>query len=334
MGETGHGGRLLAVVARLKACAGPTAASVTRLTEAVTRIRAATARRLDSETLPLRHIAAQIRAAALADFESTELPRFRRLHEALSGRGVPLAALSLCGHGTAEVRYTQLLRYFLDPRSPHGLGTKVLQAVLAPELEQDGIPLDGLRLDGARVEAEVGLGQVRHGGRVQGCTLDLLVTLNDYHVLIEHKITSPEAGSVAKNEYSQLERYSKAAESNRERGIRPKRSLCLFLTPERKSPKASSQWRPLSHGDLVSRCVRMLSLSPEMPPVARHNLCCFLWDLLTGPAWHEEGVQEKLRRQLRSVLEDHGRLFTMKRWCSSRGVDWTVALDIVEMCNG
>lgn len=98
MSSLDHVDRLLAVVARLKACAAtPT-----------------------TDPRDLIDVAARIRKAGLEDFETRELPRFKRLREALSGAGLPLAALSICGFGTAEVRYTQLLRYFLDPQGQHG----------------------------------------------------------------------------------------------------------------------------------------------------------------------------------------------------------------------
>jgi len=287
---------------------------------------------MDTESSPLRRIAARVRAAALADFEGTDLPRLRRLHDALSTRGVPLAALSVCGHGTAEVRYTRLLRYFLDPRSPHGLGSRVLRAFLLPEFERARVPADGLGLEKARVEAEVELGHVVHGGRRQGCVLDLLVTLTGHHVLIEHKIASPEAGSPARDEYAQLARYSKAVRENR-RDIQMDRSLCLFLTPDRTPPRTDQGWWPVSHGDLVARCVEAVGTEPGLPLLARHNLGCFLWDLLTGPAWQEEGVLTELARWIVDVLGDHARAPAMARWCANAGLDWKVALSILEACD-
>lgn len=129
------------------------------------------------DTTLLARVVSKIRETALADFKATELPRFQRLLEALSGGGLPLASLSVCGYSTAEVRYTRLLRYFLDPQAPHGLGASVLQAILIPEIEAMGFAVEDIEFDRAKVEAEVNLGKIPHGGGSQGCTLDLLITL-------------------------------------------------------------------------------------------------------------------------------------------------------------
>ena len=128
----------------------------------------------------LEAVVARIRESALADFKERELHRFERLLEALSGGGVPLAALSVCGYGTAEARYTQLLRYFLDPQAPHGLKALVLRTIFQSEMENANWPISDIDFERARVKAEVGLGKIIKRGQSHGCTLDLLITLNAF----------------------------------------------------------------------------------------------------------------------------------------------------------
>jgi PD-(D/E)XK nuclease superfamily len=310
MNECDQVERLLAAVAKLKACTRTSASGPTYLEQVVKRIR----------------------KTALADFEERELPRFRRLHHALAVTGVPLAALSVCGYGTAEARYTQLLRYFLDPRAAHGLKARVLRAVLKPEMEDAGVPLDAIDYEGAKVEAEVALGKVARRSNEQGCVLDLLISFDGFHVPIEHKITSPESGSIARDQYTQLERYTRAIEAHRA-DIRRDRSLWLFLTPNRKLPKVDSHWRPVSHGDLVIRCLSILE--QELGDVARFNLCSLVWDLLTGPSWWQaEDLLNQFRYRVGEVVANPDRSFAMKRWCAAHGIDWTATLKIVEAYHG
>jgi hypothetical protein len=71
-----------------------------------------------------------IHTAYHRDWETQKLDRARALHARIS-RGVPVATLSVCGHGTAETRYTKYLAYVLDHNKPHGLGTRYLDAVLS-----------------------------------------------------------------------------------------------------------------------------------------------------------------------------------------------------------
>lgn len=304
---------------------------IDRLVAVVKKLKAeAAASAKDAKVL--EEIVARIRESALADFKERELPRFEQLHEALSGGGVPLAALSVCGYATAEARYTQLLRYFLDPQAPHGLKALVLRTIFQPEIENANWPINDIDFQRARVEAEVSIGKITKRGQSHGCTLDLLITLNAFHILVEQKITSPEDGSVIRDEYTQLERYSRAIDTNRP-DISVENSLFLFLTPNRKEPRADSRWHPISHRELVTRCLELLE--QDLRQLPRFNLCCFLWDLLSGPTWWQDAeMLDQFRERVADVVADPARCFSLKRWCAGRDIDWLATLRIVEACNG
>lgn len=84
-----------------------------------------------------------------------------------------------------------MLRYFLDPSSPHGLGSTLLQEFLElVEEETDAIGLSDSDLESVHVESEIS----SDGGRP-----DLLVYLeNKWFVCMELKVTAPETGSQTK----------------------------------------------------------------------------------------------------------------------------------------
>jgi hypothetical protein len=87
-----------------------------RLQDAVTNIRSQCRR----NRLPIT--ISHIRQTINRNFELEERAQYQLLLNAFKGGGLPLASLSICGQGTREIRYTQLLRYFFDPNELHGLG--------------------------------------------------------------------------------------------------------------------------------------------------------------------------------------------------------------------
>ena len=92
----------------------------------------------------------------------------------------------LLGVRTREIRYTQLLRYFFDPNELHGLGSKVLLAVLEPEWRRSGHRFNNIEWHKAKVEAEFNLGSVNTEKRTIGCAVDLFLQFSDY--VLENKI--------------------------------------------------------------------------------------------------------------------------------------------------
>ena len=152
----------------------------------------------------LPRLITRIKDSLTRDFETNSKARYQLLLRALKGEGIPLATLSVCGRGTREIRYTQLLRYFLDPQEPHGLNCKVVSQILSPTMRRVGFDARGVDWSEAQVEAEFWLGNLKVGSREIGCTADLLILVDDFVILIENKINSPEAGNVSSGETSQL----------------------------------------------------------------------------------------------------------------------------------
>lgn len=274
----------------------------------------------------------RIRTALTRNFELKTKSRYELLLNALQGGGLPLASLSICGCGTHEIRYTQLLRYFLDPKEPHGLKAGVLMAVIAPELREAGRTSKDIDWKRASIEAEFSLGNARAGGRELGCTVDLFLRLGSFVVMIENKIGSPEAGVVNAGEVSQLRRYSTAFTNNFPE-LSGKYILKIFLTPEGRSPKEDLGWVPLSYHEVISRTAKLLS-DTSLSRIARHNLCCFLWDLLSGPLSLDETVREHLSVLITNAVEDTQKHLRLKRWCRECLPSIGDLLTIVEACYG
>jgi hypothetical protein len=89
----------------------------------------------------------------------------------------------------------------------------------------------------------------------------------------------------------------------------------------------------ITHSDLATRCLSILE--QELSPVARFNLCCLVWDLLTGPTWWRgESILNKFRERVGEVVSNPDRSFAMKRWYAAQGIDWIATLRIVEAYYG
>lgn len=220
----------------------------------------------------------------------------------------------LLGVRTREIRYTQLLRYFFDPNELHGLGSKVLLAVLEPEWRRSGHRFNNIEWHKAKVEAEFNLGSVNTEKRTIGCAVDLFLQFSDYVVMIENKINSSESGIISSGETSQLKRYSTAFVRNFPEFLN-KKVLKIYLTPDRRSPKEDTEWLPLAYSDIIIRTSKLLS-DDSMSKIGRHNLCCFLWDLITGPLYLDNLVREDLKKLISDAIENTEKHIRLKRWCS------------------
>jgi hypothetical protein len=301
-----------------------------RIRDAADRIRRVTHRDEVAATAALSRCVAQVRDAALRTFETIDRPHWRRFVEASGGGGLPLAALSVCGRGTREIRYTQLLGYFLDPRKPHGLGSKVLRAVLSPELANP----DTFDFDHAVVTPEQGLGEVVVESVRFSSTVDLFIEAGGFYVLIEQKIGSAEG--VDKGAGNQLAKYARTVLQHHPY-IEESNSLWLYLTPRRAPPRDGAasvgfpQWRAVSHSDWFRRIAAVLD-GPGLSRVARHNLCCLLWDLMMGPLAVDEDKLEVLRSYAAKALDRSERFVALEQWCGANSVHTDVMLKIMEVC--
>ena len=109
----------------------------------------------------------------------------------------PHTTLEVLRVQTGEKYWHRMLRYFLDPTAPHGLGTDFLEAFLRlVDEELDEVGLSETDLHAVQVDSEI---------RSDDGRPDLLIYVEDeWFVCIELKVTAPETGV-------QTKRYAKAS---------------------------------------------------------------------------------------------------------------------------
>ncbi|MBE2181332.1 MAG: PD-(D/E)XK nuclease family protein [Chthoniobacterales bacterium] len=248
----------------------------------------------------------KLRHDVLEEFRTVTWPHLRKLDEVLqTGQGLPVPALSACGFGTAEVRYTKLLAYYLDARNHHGLGGRLTQAIFAHRIEA------GRDLPWAEcsVEAEFPLGKSMLSDKTERRnSLDLLIKVGKRRILVEQKINSTEGEE-------QLRRYSDAA-----RALFSNPLDLFFLTPEGRGG-SDVEWTEISHDELLCDMASVLD-SPDVSPTARHNLRTLLWDLAMGPLAQDAGWINDLGVKVRFVAEDYNRCAEIKSWFQRQGMSY------------
>lgn len=274
--------------------------------------------RVPEKRARLLSIVERLRGHILDDFRLNEHPRFQMMDEIFrKGYGLPVATLSVCGEGTAEVRFTKLLAYFFDSRNPHGLGGLLARAVFADE---PGVGM-GLPFDACTAEAEVSLGPSKTSkDKTIHNSLDVLITVGDLRILIEQKINSAEGDD-------QTARYTKAMRSI----FGDARTCCFYLTPDGRAARDEA-WRALSYRVLFTRLATVLD-GDALSVVARHNLKALLWDLMIGPLAQNRRFMTELRQQTQRVAKDVVRYADFNRWFSRYGLfseERRVLLKIVE----
>jgi len=240
------------------------------------------AKGMEQKVKGLKEVVPRIKEAVYKGFERDLLPRYLKVAKAIDS-GLPVGTLASIGMGSKEIRYTQLLRFYLDPTMPHGLGDLVLKSVLGPEVEA-GEATDWSK---AIVHAEYGLGQIVYRGFERGCDIDLLIETNRGTIMIENKINSAEDSNHQVG-VTQLERYSMAVEQNC--GYLKRPLTKIFLTPSGKSALKAQEWTSLSYVDLDERLLETLPMVTGRN--ATVSLGCLIMDLLQGP----------LAYDLRSIL--------------------------------
>lgn len=280
-----------------------------RLQAAIGRIKehrhAAHFARQDRFRMAFGNARKRIRTRVLNDFRQHEWPRFRMLDEIFKkDLGLPVPTLSVCGEGTAEVRFTKLLAYFFDSRNRHGLGGFLARAVFAEEIDGG----EHLPFDRCTAQAEVYIGEsVIDGKKVQN-NLDILVDVGGHKILIEQKINSAEGDK-------QLSRYLDTIR----RRFKDAPLHCFFLTPDGHAGR-EEEWGPLSYGDLLNRMASILD-SHALSGTARHNLRALLWDLLVGPIAQDSEWLDEFQKLTRLVAHDYTKYIELKRWFGRYGLD-------------
>jgi len=298
--------------------------AIVRVREAVERAREAPGRigtthprlvqAIESVATVVRRARARVRIPAAAKAirhaierqGEKEMDAWTRLVAGWGDRGLPVASLSVCGHGTAEVRFTRLLAHHLDPNAPHGLGTRLLAALFGDAVARRDVV----------VTAEADLGTVRlPNGESKSSSLDILILVEATHtaILVEQKIRAAEGVDVAGDqEVRQLSRYSQAfADRYRDYAGRETK---FFLTPTGKTPSDDDTWTPMSHGECVARLVPVLS-DRTLTLIARTNLTALLWELLVGPL-ELSGRLSNLRSIARDIVTTPSRFPELRRSAS------------------
>jgi hypothetical protein len=247
----------------------------------------------------------RIRNRALEEFRQHEWPRFQMLDDIFKkGLGLPVPVLSVCGEGTAEVRYTKLLAYFLDSRNRHGLGGLLSRAVFSDMIDCGHT----LPFDACTAQSEVFIGETTIGGKSVQNNLDILIDVGGHKILIEQKINS------AEGEY-QLTRYSEAIRKT----AKDVPLHCFFLTPDGRDGQ-EDEWTPLSYSVMISRMCSVLECHALSGP-ARHNLRSLLWDLLLGPLAQDKVWMDELQKLTGIVAKDYTKYTELKRWFNRYGLE-------------
>jgi len=234
-----------------------------------------------------------IRSVAESWFEERNVAGLANELLTLLAAGRPTPVLSVCGRGTAEIRFTQYLAYFLSPESPHGLGDDVLRAFLEgvesaalDHPDKGGLPfrdsdlISQSDLTKCVVHAETGIGKAEIGERhaaSRDCTLDILILHPDWYVAVEQKVKASE-GTHGSEKSGQLSDYDKALDRLPRLGDRP--GYRVYLKPHANVRLTSARWIALEHGDVVERLVDLLK--DPRPAVATANLQRLLADLISG----------------------------------------------------
>lgn len=247
----------------------------------------------------------RIRERILDEFRLHEWPRYQMLDEIFSrNMGLPVPTLSVCGFGTAEVRFTKLLAYYFDSRNQHGLGGLLSRAVFSGIIEG----AESFPFDQCTAQAEVSLGSGKlSDGQIMGNSLDILLEVGSHKILIEQKIGSAEGKE-------QLARYSRGVQE-----LYGNVSVhCFFLTPDGHDGE-ETDWTPLSHGDLFCRMASVLDRH-ALSSVAKHNLQGLLWDLMLGPLAQDVIWMKELQAHTHKIARDYRAYIELKGWFDSYGI--------------
>lgn len=190
--------------------------------------------------------------------------------------GIPLPVLSICGKGTREIRFTEYLSYFLNPKNNHGIKDKFLKALLFNEAKKNDLSSDWYKE--VEVFSEFNLGAIEKNNSKIYSYADIVILADDFVIIIEHKILSDES-SHPDTELKQLERYNQILKESK--NFKEKKQIKIYLTPEI-SDNVNDEWSFITHQELVNKGLELIK-NNKLSVTARENLIRLLMDLAIGP---------------------------------------------------
>ena len=217
--------------------------------------------------------------------------------------GLPTPVLSVCGHGTQEIRFTKYFAYFLDATQFHGMGDRVLKAAFEPEARQAGLALNWY--ENCEVYSEYPLGYLygKHS------YVDILIKGQGFVLSVEQKLFSGESNDT-ESDVSQLQKYSDALHMNEQ--LKNLKKVNIYLTPNGRLPGNAKDWRALSHDDISQRLIRIID-DPFLSDIARGNVMRLLFDFNFGPQSKTVETIQRIEKNAQRIIDEEYGVASMSR---------------------
>lgn len=244
----------------------------------------------------IEKVITQIKDVYSCSWEKDHLPYIKKFCGRVS-QGIPVASLSLCGRAMHRTEYNKYISYFLDPASQHGLGDKLLKAIIS----STGDDLGCVDLSGSTVETEKWM---------VGYTCDISIIGKDYCIFIEQKLLNPE--NINKDtELNRLRRYNAVISSKQE--FKNAKIIKIYLTSAVRVPEAVEGWHVITVNSIMELGIKLCE-DNTLSRTARENLMRFLLNLLPGPYYETEDI-------IRNMLDTGNYLI-------NNGFDYSKALQL------
>ncbi|CCU78691.1 hypothetical protein HSACCH_00830 [Halanaerobium saccharolyticum subsp. saccharolyticum DSM 6643] len=190
--------------------------------------------------------------------------------------GIPLPVLSICGKGTREIRFTEYLSYFLNPKNSHGISDKLLKSIFSQEAKKHNLRPDWNQE--VEVFSEFNLGAIEKNNKKIYGYADIVILSDDFIMIIEHKILSNESDH-PDSDLKQLERYNQILKNNKK--FKDRKQIKVYLVPE-VSNNINNEWSSMTHQELVNKGLELIN-DNTLSVTAKENLIRLLMDLAIGP---------------------------------------------------
>ncbi|WP_255170075.1 PD-(D/E)XK nuclease family protein [Natrononativus amylolyticus] len=210
---------------------------------------------------------------------------------------------SLGSQRKAEVYVNRLLRYFLDPDEPHGMGTDFLRAFLEGLPEGCGFDEDTYDLSDIQVEDQVRVSRSHNGDRVSTGEVDLVLAMpNEWFLLVELKFSAGE-NNLRGDGPSQTENYFQATHIDDQRKETYETGhYYLYIHPD-VEPRANDPhftnwaWEALTREVLRAFIVENTPRYPQRTAVQLHELYDDIQGI-TGMTTQDENTAQKVELYL------------------------------------